>query len=329
MTGRPPPFRPAPALPHERIVWPAGWGPRFIVTVDVEEEFDWSAPLDRRERSTTAMRAFPAAHRRFAAVGVPLLCLVDHPIATDPAAVAILGDVLADGRSAVGAQLHAWVNPPHDEPAEPWASFAGNLPRALEAAKLDVLTEAIERAWGARPLAYRAGRYGIGPNTLRLLAERGYRVDSSMRAYHDYAPDGPDFAAIGPHAFRREGLVEVPLTTVLTGLVPRPRLYRALGRVPRGRGVAARAGLIERVALTPEDMPLPAVLRAIDAALRDGLELLVLSFHSPSLEPGHTPYVRNAADRAAFDRWWDGVLDHLALRGVRAAGLDEVIAAAG
>jgi hypothetical protein len=275
------------------------------------------------------MRAFPAAHRRFLAAGVPLTCFVDHPIATDPKAIAILGEVLEDGRSALGAQLHAWVNPPFDEPAEPWASYAGNLPRELEAAKLDLLGEAIAAAWGAPLRAYRAGRYGIGPNTLGLLAERGYRVDSSVRARYDNAPDGPDFARFGSHAFRRQGVVEVPLTTVFTGRCRNPALYRALSRVPHARGAAARTGLLQRVALTPEGMPLSAALAAIDAALAEGIELLVFSFHSPSLEPGHTPYVRNATDRAMFDRWWDGVLNRLALRGVRATGLDDVIAAAG
>ena len=50
-----------------------------------EEEFDWSAPLDRRHRSTSAMRAFAPAHRRFAAAGVGLNCMVDYPVAVDPA----------------------------------------------------------------------------------------------------------------------------------------------------------------------------------------------------------------------------------------------------
>jgi hypothetical protein len=36
---------------------PPDFGPHFLVFVDVEEEFDWSAPLDRRHRSTSAMRA--------------------------------------------------------------------------------------------------------------------------------------------------------------------------------------------------------------------------------------------------------------------------------
>ena len=45
--------------------------------------------------------------------------------------------------------------------------------------------------------------------------------------------------------------------------------------------------------------------------------------------PGHTPYVRDAADLAAFYRWWDAVLTLLDRRGVANASLDELLAATG
>ncbi len=312
--------------------WPTDFGTRFCVFVDTEEEFDWNAPLVRGPHGVSAVTAIPEAHRRFADRGVPLTYMIDHPIATDARAVDILRDVTTDGVSAIGTQLHAWVNPPFDEALTPANSYAGNLPQALEAAKLDILTEAIATAFGKSPLVYRAGRYGIGPNTLRLLGERGYRLDSSMRARYSYAVDGgPDFADVGNAAFRVGGLVELPLTTIHTGLLRAygPPLYRALGKIPKGRGLFARTRLLSRVALTPEDMPLADVIEAIAVAVGEGLRLLNFSFHSPSLAPGHTPYVRDAADLARFWSWWDAVLSVLARRGVAPASLDEVIAAAG
>ena len=300
--------------------------------VDTEEEFDWTAPLSRGPHGVAAAAAIPEAHRRFAEHGVPLAYMVDYPIVTDPRAVDVLRGVLTDAVSAIGTQLHAWVNPPFDEVLTPANSYAGNLPEALEAAKLDMLTEAITAAFGTRPVAYRAGRYGIGPNTLRLLAARGYRLDSSMRSRYSYAADGgPDFSGIGNVAFRVGDLIELPLTTIYTGLLrgQGARLYRTLGHVPKGRGLFARAKLLSRVALTPEDMPLADALEAIAVAVGEGLRLLAFSFHSPSLVPGHTPYVRDAADLAAFYGWWDTVLADLARRGVAPASLDAVIAAAG
>jgi hypothetical protein len=56
--------------------------------------------------------------------------------------------------------------------------------------------------------------------------------------------------------------------------------------------------------------------------------LLSISFHSPSVEPGHTPYVRDAADLRRFYAWWDGVLGLLAREGVEPIGANALIAAA-
>jgi hypothetical protein len=303
---------------------------RYTVFVDVEEEFDWRKPLDRANRATTAMAGFADAHRRFVDHGIALACLIDHPIATDPAAIAILSRVVEDGRSEIGTQLHPWVNPPFDEPVTPMTSYAGNLPPELEAAKIDVLTDLVADAFGRRPRVYRAGRYGIGPRTVALLAERGYRIDSSVRPGYDYGADGgPDFTALDSGAYRTGGLVELPLTTMFTGRLRRygAPLHQALGRVPRGRGVFSRAGLLSRIALTPEDMPIEAAIAAVDVALDDGVRLLTFSFHSPSLVPGHTPYVRDAADLARFHGWWDRMAMHLARRGVANATIEDIVAA--
>lgn len=316
----------------QAIDWPEAFGTRYTVFVDVEEEFDWRAPLDRDNRATTAMAAFPQAHRGFVDRGIALTCMIDHPIATDPVAIAILTRVIEDGRSEIGTQLHPWVNPPFEETVTPLASYAGNLVRDLEAAKIDVLTEAVTSAFGRCPLAYRAGRYGLGPRTHALLAERGYRIDSSVRPGYDYRADGgPDFTGIGSDGYRTGGLVELPLTTVFTGRL-RGRgaaLYQTLGRFPKARGLFARAGLLSRVALTPEDMPITAAIEAVNVALGEGLRLLNFSFHSPSLALGHTPYVRNSADLLRFNTWWDAMVRHLARRSVANASLGEILDALG
>ncbi|WP_330999447.1 polysaccharide deacetylase family protein [Sphingomonas sp. IC-56] len=311
------------------LQWPEAFGKRFGVFVDTEEEFDWGKPLSRDARGTSHVRAVPGTHAWFAARGVPLTYLIDHPIATCPYAAEILRRLLEDGRSAVGTQLHPWVNPPFDEPVGSVNSFAGNLPPALEEAKLTTLTHAITSAVGVRPRIYRAGRYGIGPNTAGVLSRLGYRIDSSMRAGYDYSAEGgPDFSRIGNQPFRfANGLVELPLSTIFTGHARRAggRLHAALGKLPRGRGIASRLGLLSRVALTPEDMPLVDVLEAIRFAAGEGVRLLNFSFHSPSLEPGHTPYVRTAADLAKFYAWWEGVLSELDRLGFSAAPLAEII----
>jgi len=320
---------PPPAF-AEQVRWPEAFGRRFTIFVDTEEEFDWSAPISRAERSVETIAALPALHARFAQRGVAPTYLIDHPVASDAHAVDLLRAMIAGGQGAIGTQLHPWVNPPHVEEPSQIASFVGNLPRDLQAAKLDCLTDTIAQAFGERPIAFRAGRYGIGPETFALLAERGYRLDTSIRAHHDYrAAGGPDFGAIGSAAFRVDGLVELPLSTIFTGRLRAhgASLHPALGRVPKGRGLFARTGLLSRVPLTPEGVPIVEAIAAVRIALAEGVRLLNFAFHSPSLVPGHTPYVRDAADLARFHRWWDAMFDLLAAEQVLPASLAQIMAA--
>ncbi len=321
----------APAS-QDRLRLPRSLGRRFLVFVDTEEEFDWSAPRRRDATATTAVAALPEAHRRLAGFGVCPTYLVDYPVASAPAAIDALRPLLEAGECAIGSQLHPWVNPPFDEDLTVANSFVGNLPEAQERAKLAVLTDRITEAFGRRPQVYRAGRYGVGPNSARLLEEAGYRLDVSVRALFDYSDEhGPDFSrrsAAPSWAGPQRLLMELPLTAVYTGHARRigASLYAASGRIARVRGLLARSGMLERIALTPEGTPLANALRAIRMLLDDDAQLISISFHSPSVVPGHTPYVRDAADLRRFYAWWDGVLDLLAREGVEPIGADALIA---
>ena len=320
--------------PEDRYIdLPESFGRRFTIFSDTEEEFDWSKPRSRDNRSTTHMRAMPELHALFRRHGVKLVHLVDHPIATDPASVEMLGGWLEAGECSIGTQLHAWVNPPFDEEVTTYNSFVGNLPKELERAKLQNLTEEIERAFGARPVVYRSGRYGVGPNTAELLSDLGYRADLSVRALFGYREEGgPDFTRVKPLPFRvgEGGLVALPLSAAYVGALRSygRSLFAAAARLPKGQGILSRARLLNRVPLTPEGVPLAEAIDAVRALLDDGVRWLSLSFHSPSVEPGHTPFVRTQADLDAFFGWWEGMFDFLEREGVRPASIEETIEAA-
>ena len=322
-----------PPRDHCYIRLPDSFGRRFTIFVDTEEEFDWSGPFSKDNRSTRHMRAMPAMHARMRSAGATPVYLIDHPIATDPESAAMLRTWLDAGECSVGTQLHPWVNPPFEEEVNERNSFTGNLPVELQRAKLIALTEAITEAVGVRPTVYRAGRYGIGAHTAALLEEAGYEVDVSVRALFDYSgTGGADFSQVRPQPYWvGDGeLLEVPLSAAFTGMMGGQgrRLFPLSGRVPKLRGLLARLGLLARIAVTPEEMPLPQAIRAVAALLDGGAQMISISFHSPSVEPGHTPYVRTQADLDAFHRWWDGMFAFLTARGVTPASIEEVLAAA-
>ena len=82
--------------------------------------------------------------------------------------------------------------------------------------------------------------------------------------------------------------------------------------------------LLEFVRLTPEGDTYAAHRRLSEALLARGHRIFSFSYHSPSLVPGNTPYVRNDADlRKFFDtmrRYFDyffGELNGIALTPVQ------------
>lgn len=293
---------------RELIRLPRDTRPILSVVIHTEEEFDWGKPHDRNATGVAHMRHIGRAQAVFDEFGIVPNYVVDYPIASRADAIEPLKDFADAGRALIGAHLHPWVSPPHDEEVNARNSYPGNLPRALEAEKLRRLTDRIEASFGSRPRTYLAGRYGFGPNTAEILEELGYQVDISPAVPIDFSSDGgPDYSGYTSDPFWIGGrLLGLPGTG---GYVGRLRtggtaLYRQVTRPLLRRtklaGLVARLGLLERIRLSPEDYSEPEMRRLTRALLHDGMRVFVFSFHSPSVMPGGTPYVKNQADLDHF-----------------------------
>lgn len=288
---------------------PDGTPPQLLVVVDTEEEFDWS----RFDRANTSVQSMADVHLGQAvcdAHGIVPTYVADYPVVTQPVGYEPLRAFVREGRALVGAHLHPWVTPPFTEQVNAKNSYPGNLPAELERAKVKALGDAIEQHLGARPLVYKAGRYGIGANTARILEAEGYEVDCSPCPAYDFSADGgPDFARVDaqPYWFgASRRLLCIPTTGAFTGLAGgfAPSLWRAatsgLGASLRAPGVLSRLGLLERIRLSPEGFDLRALMRLTRFLLARGQRVFTLSFHSSTLRPGCTRYVRTADERTTF-----------------------------
>ncbi len=289
---------------------PADFPPTLVIVVDTEEEFDWSKPFARENNATTAIAEQGRAQEIYARFGVVPLYVIDYPVATTGPAWRTLAGFHAQGLCDIGAHLHPWVNPPFEEAVTTHNSYPGNLPPELEARKLETLTEAISANFGARPTAYKAGRYGLGPATSALLERLGYQIDLSLVPHSDFGADGgPDFrrCADRPYWFGRRGdLLEIPLSRGFAGLAAPlgRRLFplfdmAALRRLHAG-GIAARLRLLERITLTPEGVFATEHRRLTRSLLAQGHRIFSLTYHSSSLGIGGSPYVRSTEERDRF-----------------------------
>lgn len=289
---------------------PAGHPPVLLVVIDTEEEFDWSRPHDRAATAVTAIREVHRAQDIFDRFNITPTYVCDYPIASQELSVAILSDFARRGRAEIGAHLHPWVSPPFDEPVNAFNSYPGNLPPALEAEKLRTLSETIGASFGSPPRIYKAGRYGIGRNTARLLGELGFEVDLSIAPPFNYESDGgPDFTDMSPNAGWIDGgrdILSLPTTGGFTG--PMRRYGAAFQRMGARNfsarlhllGVLSRLGLLNHYRLSPEQYNLRQLRSLTQVLLAKGTRILSFTFHSPSLKPGSTPYVRDGADLERF-----------------------------
>lgn len=286
--------------------------PTLCVVIDTEEEFDWSLPHNRESIATTAIREVGRVQDVFDHHGLKPCYVIDYPIALNQADNETLRGIHSDGRCVVGAHLHPWVTPPHDEEVNPYNSFPGNLPPELEFRKLQTLTETIKQNFGHQPFCYKAGRYGVGPGTTNSLYELGFRIDLSVTPGFDYSPEhGPDYSGapnlpflFGPN----NAMFELPCTGGFAGALAHygASLYTAvhspLLKVLKVPGILARARCLERIRLSPEGFTLEEMKRITRYLWRRGVRHFTLSFHSPSVMEGLTPYVRDVEDRQAFIR---------------------------
>ena len=297
-------------MERQLIHLPPETRPILTVVVHTEEEFDWAKPHDRGATGVEHMRHIGRAQSIFDAFGIVPNYVIDYPIASQDVAVQPLKSFADSGRALIGAHLHPWVSPPHVEEVNSHNSYPGNLPRALESEKLERLTQQIAQSFGVRPLTYLAGRYGFGVNTGAILEELGYEVDISPAVPIDFSADGgPDYSGYTSHPYwfgRQRKLLGLPGTGGYVGWlragntpfyrVATSPFMRRIGAA----GVFARLRAMERVRLSPEDYSEPEMRRLTHTLLRDGVRVFVFSFHSPSVMPGGTPYVRSQSDLDRF-----------------------------
>src|SRR3982751_3246459 len=149
----------------------------LIVSLDTEED-NWNR--SRTGITVENIAELPRQARFFERVGARPTYFTAYQVAIDPCAAAVLREVSQDGRAELGAHLHPWNTPPLTEEFVPRNSMTKNLPADLQLAKIQTLTVAFEKAFGRRPESFRAGRYGIGHDTVSALQTCGYRVDSSV-----------------------------------------------------------------------------------------------------------------------------------------------------
>jgi len=88
----------------------------------------------------------------------------------------------------------------------------------------------------------------------------------------------------------------------------------AHGRRLRLPGIASRLGMLERVRLSPEGYSADELIRLTECMFSQGCRVFGLSYHSPTLVPGNTDYVRDDSELERFLDTLKAYLRHFSLQ---------------
>ena len=167
-------------------------GVLLIVSVDTEED-NWHR--SRHDVTTENIQELRPLAAFLGRLGVRPTYFTAYQVAVEHGAADVLREVCDGGRGEIAAHLHPWNTPPLTEAFVPRNSMLKNLPAELQLSKLRRLTKALEEAFDSTPRAFRAGRYGLGRDTVAALLCCGYRVDSSVSPFLSLKrlDDGPTF----------------------------------------------------------------------------------------------------------------------------------------
>ena len=313
--------------------------PVLTVSIDTEED-DWGR-YEPEGATTENIAHLVECHERMADCGARPTYLVNRPPLLDPDSVEILGALAGREEVEIGAHCHPWNTPPAT--GSGWErSMMSRLPAGANREKVAEVTRLILQELGSRPRTFRAGRWAFGPTVSAALAAEGYLVDASVSPFVDWTPEGgQDYieAPYRPYRFHPERpfepspdgpMVEIPTTVgyLRGGHRRMARFRRSLERSVLARlkvvGLLGTAGVIQRRWLSPEHSSAADMLRLCEASLRSGERVLGLTFHSCTLLPGATPFVRDMRDRNRFLGSVEEVLRYASESGFEFRTLGEV-----
>jgi len=325
-----PPSYPPPRRPAR--LSSAAEPPRLLVTVDVEEEFDWSS-ISREGHVVRGLAGLRRFHADCAGLGVSPVYLATYTIMTDPEYSAFFRQVLAEGTAEVGIHLHAWMTPPYWDVPNDFNSYQSNLPECVELGKLRTLCRTYQERFGLAPRIHRAGRWGGNSRSTDLLESLGLRVDLSPSA--GFCNAYVDFRDLEGAAFwggRDETVLVMPASGIR--YFPGPDwLSAAAARAPRLFGALSAGRPAAKLVRFSADGQTVAFLSAMARQMRARHDpAVVYTLHSTSLYGGGNPYARDEAMAAALRRRNIALLRYcvetLAMRPATCAGLYHAAATA-
>jgi len=288
----------------------------LFITIDTEEDL-WAA-WSRKDNPVKNIRLLPVLQDIFNRYGAIPTYLVNFPVVNNEESCGVIKMLRDNHACEIGTHIHPWNTPPFVEDINAKNTMICNLAQELIHEKIEKLHSLIKNSLGLEPKCFRAGRWAFGSNVASSILDLGYKVDTSITPFCDWTEeDGPDFSEAGPFPYRFDPssiflrklsgcLLEIPPTIGFWQKNAQgcAQLRKAIQRSPLAKlhilGVLDKLRLLNFRWLSPENTTGSDMIQLASRLVRRGHKCLNMSFHSPSLLPGKTPFVKDEYELKAI-----------------------------
>lgn len=288
----------------------------LVITIDTEidKSINWRIP--ENETFLSVLKGIPnRLTPLFNQFGAKPTYLLSSEIIENDECVGLLKGV---ENCELGTHLHGDLLEPQRRVFElanaETSDMQCSYPYEIEYRKLSNLTNLFKVKFGYRPSSFRAGRFGAGNNTILLLEELGYRVDSSITPGIDWNfPEGrANFleAKEQPYFPSKQNILKEGDSKVLE--VPISIVSPSFRRFIHSFGKIRELHLVKKITnyafpacwLRPSRQSSREMIHVINYYLKRYGEndhlVLNMMFHSMEIIPKASPYTRTEDECLSF-----------------------------
>jgi hypothetical protein len=224
----------------------------------------------------------------------------------------------------LGTHLHIeFIDPDANWQADRTKEIQADLSSTLEFEKLQNLTDLFKNNLGYAPIAFRAGRFGIGKNSFAHLHKLGYQVDSSVTPFKThYYESGTVNNFWGqpsyPYRISNTNLLQVPVSITNKDFSKLPRWLlqgledkRTLSKKILGRlGYRTKSSWF-RPHRNDGNGLIQVAKQLIQTTPSTKIPVLNMMFHSNEIWAGASPYCQTEEEVKAYLKALDRVFTFL------------------
>lgn len=323
----------------------------LLITIDTEEDL-WSG-YSIKNPPVENIKKIYLLQEIFEKYNATPTYLIDYPVATDPYSIELFGDLLKNGKCDIGSHCHPWNNPPFADGGDiEYNTFLCNLPDDLVYEKIIQLHNKIILNLKFAPIAFRAGRWGVGENVIKSIKKIGYKIDTSITPFVSWEEYyGPKLYMKSNKTVGIERLEEICdkaencndcaiKDNCIVELPPTIGFFQSNFKLCHDMrtlfmnkyfkhfhliGALDRLGLLNFRVLSPETSTFEDMIKLSKAIMNNGNRFINMTFHSTSLLPGMSPFVRNKKELELFLGKIDRYLEFMTRENVQCIGISRAM----